>query len=120
MASLPVLIYPPSMTFWQALQGGLVFPVRSERYLAFVRSLPSVISARTGCVAHHLVGHGLKAKGGKVSDLMTFPLLPEEHRGRAGALHDLGSVAWESRHQDQRVFVFQTLLEAIHRGVLKL
>jgi hypothetical protein len=117
--NLPSLIYPPGMTLLQAMRAGLVEPVRSETYLRWVRGLPSVMSARTGCVAHHLVGHGLKAKGGKVCDLMTFPLQPLEHRGAPGALHDIGSAEWERRHGDQQGFVMVTLLEAVYRGVLR-
>lgn len=112
------LIYPPQMGFWRALQAGLVPEWRSEKYLNFVRSLPSVISGRTPCVAHHLVGHGLKGKGGKVSDMLTFPLVEDEHTRAAGALHVLGSAAWEDRHDDQRIYVLQTIVEALHRGVL--
>jgi hypothetical protein len=117
--SLP-LIYPPCFSFWQAMQRGLVQPLRSEKYLAFVRSLPSAISGKTPCVAHHLVGHGTKGKHTKVSDLMTFALTPQEHRGAPGALHDLGSVDWEREHGDQRIYVMQTLVEAVYRGVLRL
>ena len=115
---LPALLFPPQMTFWQALQGGMIPAIESEAYLAWVRTLPSVISGRTGCVAHHLVGHGLKGKGVKVSDLLTMPLHPDEHTDSRTALHVLGSPDWEQRNDDQRIYVLRTLVEAIYRGVL--
>ncbi len=119
MPNLTALIYPPQMSFWRALQAGLVPEWRSERYLAWVRKLPSVLSGKTPCDAHHLVGHGLKGKGGKVSDMLVFPLTHEEHQESKTALHVLGSSDWERRFDDQRIFVLQTLVEAIHRGVLR-
>ncbi len=117
-ARVNALIYPPTMGFWRALQAGLIPEWRSEAYLDFVRSLPSVISGQTPCIAHHLVGHGLKGKGGKVSDMLAFPLTEAEHTRSPGALHVIGSAQWERDHDDQRIFVMQTLIEAIHRGVL--
>ncbi|HXC40834.1 MAG TPA: DUF968 domain-containing protein [Burkholderiales bacterium] len=113
-------ILPPGVTFWQGLKFGYVPALTSERYLVWVRTLPSVLSGRTGCVAHHLCGHGLKGKGAKVSDLMTFPLLPAEHNDYPGALHVLGSPEWETRHDSQLVYVAQTLLQAVYEGVLRL
>ena len=113
------LLYPPSLPFWQALQLGYVHEWRSEAYLAFVRTLPSVISGDKPCVPHHLVGHGLKGNGTKVHDMLTFPLLEREHTRAAGALHVIGSHSWELKYEDQRIFVMQTIVEAIHRGVLK-
>lgn len=112
------LLIPPNMTFWKAMIAGLVEPVDDIEYLAWVRSLPSVISGRTPCIFHHLVGHGLKAKGGKVSDYMTFPLHEEEHTRSREALHVLGSPEWERRYGDQRIYVMQTLVQALHEGVL--
>lgn len=111
------LLYPPSLPFWQALQLGYVPEWRSEAYLAFVRTLPSVISGDKPCVAHHLVGHGLKGNGTKVHDMLTFPLTEIEHTRGKGALHAIGSHAWEIEHDDQRVYVLQTIVEAIHRGI---
>ncbi len=112
------LLYPPQLGFWRALQLGYIPEWRSEAYLDFVRSLPSVISGDKPCVAHHLVGHGLKGSGQKVNDMLTFPLTEREHTREAGAFHVLGSHAWESAHDDQRVYVLQTIVEAIHRGIL--
>lgn len=116
---LPRLIFPPQMTFWHAMQAGLIQPVESEDYLAWVRTRPCVLTGGKAD-AHHMVGHGLKPNGGKVSDLLTFPLAPKAHRPQfAGSLHHWGSTAWERQYGDQRVFVLQTLVEAIHRGVIK-
>lgn len=114
------LIYPPSMSFWRALQAGMIPEWRSDKYLAWVRTLPSAISGGTPCAAHHLVGHGLKGKGSKVSDMLVFPLTAAEHQTSREALHVLGSAEWEQRFGDQRIYVMQTLVEAIHRGVLKI
>lgn len=119
-ARLKYLLYPPTMTFWQALQAGYIDAWRSEKYLAFVRSLPSALSGQSPCVAHHLVGHGLKGKGGKVNDMLAFPLTEPEHTRHAGAFHVLGSAQWERAHGDQRIYVMQTIIEAIHRGVLEI
>lgn len=103
------------MSFWRALQAGLIPEWRSEKYLAWVRTLPSVLSGRSPCDAHHLVGHGLKGKGGKVSDMLVIPLTRDEHN----ELHAHGSAEWERNHDDQRIYVMQTLVESLHRGVLK-
>ena len=113
------IFYPPSMTFWQALQTGRVDVFTSEKYLDFVRGLPCVITGGKA-EAHHLVGHGLKPVGGKVNDLLTFPLAPRMHRPEyAGSLHHLSGAVWEKEHGDQRIYVMQTLVEAVLRGVLR-
>lgn len=107
-------IYPPSLTFWQAMQKGYVRPIRCGAYLDYVRALPCVLCGGSAC-AHHLVGHGLKPVGGKVSDYLSFPLCNPHHSPQAaGSLHHLGHDEWERQHGDQRVYVFQTLVQAIH------
>lgn len=114
------VILPAGADFWVALQAGRIPEWRSEKYLAYVRTLPCVVTRETkGVQAHHIVGHGLKANGGRVSDMMVFPLHFEAHLPMySGALHQLGHKEWERIHGDQRVFVFQTLVRAIHDGVL--
>jgi hypothetical protein len=108
------------MSFWVALQTGRITPARDEKYLAWVRTLPSVVSGRTGCVAHHITGHGLKAVGGKVCDYMTIPLLHDEHdaQGNERAFHRIGTKQWEATFDDQRIYVMQTLIQALHEGML--
>lgn len=114
------LLIPAGMFFWQAMLAGLVRPIEHEGYLRWVRSRPCVISGKEAD-AHHLVGHSLKPVGGKVSDLLVFPLAPELHRpDYTEGLHRLGHKEWERRYGDQRIFVMQTLVEAAHRGVLRL
>ncbi|RUR52721.1 DUF968 domain-containing protein [Vreelandella populi] len=52
------------------------FRYRSEKYLAFVRSLPcSVCGTDQGVVAHHLIGMwGMSGMGLKAPDSMTLPV----------------------------------------------
>jgi hypothetical protein len=117
------LLIPPSMSFWKALQAGLVEPLEDPRYIAWLHTRRCVISGERGkrVTAHHLVGHGLKAVGGKVSDYLAFPLvtylhLPDYPEG----LHKLGHKEWERRHGSQLEFVARTLIEAVYEGVLVL
>lgn len=111
-------LIPPGMTFWQALQKGMVPAIESDRYKAFVGSLPCVLTGQPAHV-HHLVGHGLKPVGGKTSDFLSFPLAPELHVGGRSAIHVVGHKVWEQQYGDQRVFVMQTLFEAAARGFFK-
>lgn len=113
-------IYPPNMSFWQAMQAGMVRPIESESYLSWVRTRPCVITGRPA-TAHHMVGHGLKPNGGKTSDILAFPLCEEYHLpDYPNGLHHMGHKRWEMIHGDQRIYVMQTLVEAIYCGVLKL
>jgi hypothetical protein len=80
---------------------------RSERYLAWVRSLPSVVDGAIGCVAHHITGHGQGGMAIKPSDLLTFPLTPEQH----GELHH-DFKAWEYLYGSQWKWVALTLAGA--------
>lgn len=90
-------------------------PMKDEKYLAWVRSLPSALSGKKPCVAHHRIGHG-RLGNEKESDYQAMPLTDAEHK----QLHDIGWSAWESLHcVDQRVMVMKTLMEAIRLGVLK-
>lgn len=116
----PILI-PPGIPFWHALQYGYVPPIESETYLKWVRSLPCVITRQKPVDAHHIVGHGLKPVGGKVSDLLTIPLSPDLHRPDfPNGLHRLGHKEWERRYGDQRISVMETLVQAVYEGVIKL
>lgn len=118
MIEIPELLYPPSLTFWQALQKGMVPALKDAEYLAWVASRPCVITG-DAAHAHHLVGHGLKPVGGKVSDYLAFPLSPVLHQTGAKALHVIGHKAWEELHESQLVYVAMTLTEAVYRGVIR-
>lgn len=111
-------LYPPDLTFWQALQRGLVPMVEDKDYLAFVASLPCVITGERPVEVHHTVGHGLKGVGEKVSDYLSFPLSPTLHRTGKQALHVVGHKAWEELHGNQMEYVGRTLFEAVMRGVI--
>jgi len=114
-----ILLIPPGLSFWQAIQRGYLEPLNSPPYLAWVAELPCCVSSRKPVTVHHIVGHGLKAVGGKVSDFLTIPLAPELHLpDYPGGLHRLGHKAWEERHGSQLDFVARTLLQAVYEGVL--
>lgn len=110
-------IIPPGLTFWQALQRGLVPMVQDPAYLSFVGSLPCVITGETPVEVHHTVGHGLKGVGEKTSDYLSFPLSPILHRTGKQAMHVIGHKAWEELHGNQMEYVGRTLFEAVMRGV---
>lgn len=107
-------LYPPDMTFAQAMRAGLVKPARDPRYLEYVAGLPCCITAQRPVTVHHIVGHGLKAAGGKTSDYLAIPLAPELHQNGPMALHVLGHKAWEEIYGSQLEFSALTLLQAIH------
>jgi len=97
------------------------FPIPKEirdkdpAYLEWVRTLPSVLSGKSGCEAHHTIGHNLGGMAVKSSDYMAFPLTPEEHR----YLHDYGWKRWENEHDTQWRFVAETMLRAKREGLWK-
>lgn len=91
-------------------------PWKSQRYLEFVRSLPSVITGTPGCEAHHLIGHGHSGMATKVSDLWTFPLTREQHR----ELHRIGFEEWEAMHGLQWRYVAITIEKAVKNNVLRM
>lgn len=102
------------MSFWQAMQKGLVEPLRNEKYLAFVRGLQCCACQRPGPGdPHHIIGGGLKGAGTHTSDLLAIPLCRPCHE----ALHR-GHVAWERHEGTQIDHVARTLVEAVYRGVL--
>lgn len=55
---------------------------RSERYLAWVRSLPCCMTGEEGCEAHHVIGLGWRLSGWglKAPDAFVMPLTPWAHR----------------------------------------
>lgn len=96
----------------------VVPPWESPKYLAWVRSRPSVISGSFGCVAHHLKGHGHGGTGTKVTDIWTFPLTPAEHTDSNEAIHHMGWRNWEEEHGSQWFFINLTMQMAFHDGIL--
>ena len=89
-------------------------PYRDQKYLRWVKTLPSVISQRPSDDAHHLIGHGNGGMGTKVTDIWTFPLTRDEHT----ELHNMGWKAWEQIYGDQYKFVCETIHLAKLEGVL--
>lgn len=83
-----------------------------ERYLAFVRQLPCVVTGQHGVEAHHLIGHGEGQMGGKAHDLLVMPLCHEAHR----QLH-ADVKTWEREHGSQLVHVLRTIKTALGMGV---
>ncbi|TCU34033.1 hypothetical protein EV129_11316 [Rhizobium azibense] len=81
--------------------------VRDERHLAWIRTLPSVISGRYGCEAAHIsyadrrYGKPERAKGKRAGDDFTLPLTAEEHQHGPDAQHKCkagGERDWWLRH----------------------
>lgn len=107
------------MTWWQALQAGYVQLPSSPAYIEWLHELPCAVSGdRHDVAAHHLVGHGLKAVGGKTSDFLAFPLSATLHQHGRDALHVTGHKPWEEKFGSQLEFSLRTLLQAIHEGRL--
>ncbi len=89
--------------------------LRSEPYLAWVRTLPSVVSGQPGCIAHHLTGYGSRGNT-KVHDFWTIPLTGNEHNLGVGSLHS-GPETWEAEHGNQWGHVAVTLKTALDFGL---
>lgn len=118
---VPPVLIPPGLTFWQGLQKGYVPLFECPRYLAYVATLPCCVSGRGGVTVHHIVGHGLKAIGGKTHDLLAIPLAADLHLPNyPDGLHTLGHKAWEARFGSQLEFSTRTLLQAVYDRVLRL
>ena len=64
-------------------------PTRSWKYRAWIRTLPSVVSGKTGCEAAHTGSDGGMSQ--KASDYSCIPLTGEEHR----EYHRLGRERFE-------------------------
>lgn len=87
--------------------------LRSEPWLAYVRTLPSVESGHVGCVAHHSIGSG-RCSTLKTSDYFAIPLTDAEHK----KLHHWGWAEWERKNGNQLGHAFMVLEKAIIAGVL--
>jgi len=82
-----------------------VEPVRAPDHLAWIRTLPSVVSGQYGCEAAHInfadrrFGKPERGKGTKADDRWVLPLTPEEHRTAPDAQHKTGRErAWWDAH----------------------
>jgi len=76
-------------------------PAKNKDYLAFLHSLPCVVTGVTGIQAAHLsmaapeYGHWGRGKGSKAPDRWALPLSPEEHARQ----HDMGEERyWSGRN----------------------
>lgn len=120
MIEIPKAIIPPGCTWIQALKFGYVKLFDVPEYIRWLHTLPCCVSgSREAITAHHVVGHGLKASGGKTHDLLAIPLAAELHLPNyVGGLHCMGHRAWEERHGSQLDYSAMTLLQAVYDGVL--
>ena len=72
-------------------------PERDWQYLRFVRTFPCVVCHTSRWIeAAHVGPHGL---GQKASDTQSIPLCPKHHRTGPEALHILGPVKFQEKHQ---------------------
>ncbi|WP_416066058.1 hypothetical protein ACK9YZ_06820 [Rhizobium sp. ZK1] len=95
----------PPTAFADTRRAKEVTEIRDPRHLAWIASLPSVISGAFGCEAAHVnfpdkrFGKHMRGKGTKAGDNWTLPLLPEEHRTGPDAQHKTGhEQAWWESH----------------------
>ena len=88
---------------------------RNKKYLAWVKSLPSVVSGKPADDAHHIKGYGMGGMGLKAPDWAVIPLTREEHT----ELHSIGRFQWEQEYGNQWRFVAETLGLALEQGILK-
>jgi DNA recombination protein Rad52 len=90
----------PASVDKSVLRLGVPKRIRDADHLAYVRSLPCLICARTPSEPHHLRFVQPRGMSSKPSDEWTVPLCLLHHR----ALHDAGSEErwWEEQHIDAR------------------
>lgn len=95
----------PDTAFPDTRRAKEIAEIRDPRHLAWIASLPSVLSGAFGCEAAHVnfpdkrFGKHMRGKGTKAGDNWTLPLLPEEHRTGQYAQHRTGhEEAWWQSH----------------------
>lgn len=117
---MTTLVFPPQFTFWQAMQRGMVTPMESPEYIRWLHTLPcAVTNTRNQTTVHHVVGHGLKGAR-KTCDFLAFPLEEAYHLPQyPNGIHYMGWKAWEEKHGSQLLYSLQTLLRAVHEGVIE-
>ncbi len=85
--------------------------ITDDAHLAFIRTLPSLISGALGCEAAHIrygdAGYRKKrtGKGQKPDDAWTVPLTPSEHRDQ----HSTNEREWWAEHGIDPLAVAQAL-----------
>ncbi len=89
-------------------------PLRSKKYLAWIREQVCCITGRQdGIVAHHIIDVGMNpGMGTKASDLFAIPMNSETHN----LLHH-DTEAFEVHH-DQKKLALETIEKAVNEGVL--
>lgn len=90
-------------------------PVRNERWLAFVRSLPCLCCPHgkqtTPTRAHHPRGLFPRTMGRRISDMLAMPLCDAHHTEGPDALHRSGDeLGWWARHGVEPYGVILSLL----------
>jgi hypothetical protein len=71
-------------------------PIRSARYLAWIRTLPCLVCGRTaGVKAAHTGPHGIAQKS---ADNSAVPLCARHHRTGRDSYHKLGARGFEQHH----------------------
>lgn len=87
--------------------------IKDDRHLAFIRTLPSVLSGSYGCEACHIrYGDPMYRKkrtgrGQKPDDAWTVPLTPDEHREQ----HSMNEVNFWNRYRIDPLAIAQKLYE---------
>lgn len=106
-----------TLTYKQAMQKGLVKPIRNKAYLNYVGSLPCVCcGAEPAGEAHHVIDAGMGGgMGTKASDLFVFPLCRTHHE----ELHKSVSY-WEDMYNSQWMHVALTIHQAVTDGAISL
>lgn len=78
---------PRSPNLKRGLTAAQKRPGMDPKYLEKIRRLPSCVSGRGPCEAHHLRVKGERGVGLKATDRWAVPLTPDEHRD----VHTVGS-----------------------------
>lgn len=84
-------------------------PIRNQKYLNWVKTLPCCVSGMPADDPHHVIGVGRGKMGGKECDLLTMPVTRAIHQ----AIHSNPS------DYDQWKYVALTLREAVKQGILR-
>lgn len=84
-------------------------PIRSEKYLGWIRTLPCCVCSCRGVDPHHIINVKLGGiMGGKVSDLLCIPVCRNHHDS---IHHDTGLF-------EQTIYLIRTLLRAFRDNII--